>query len=213
MGVKSFIRKVIWYHKKHGWLKLTKLSLERIWWHLNDKGVMYYLDLSTMEVDKSLLRENVFVESYEKMQDIPLKDIEILTELKSKEILMVFLKRLVDRGATLWLTKEDGKLVNVIWTLVGGLNGYYEGLPIVSSDVIFLAGETFPEYRGRSILRITISLVCLKLKERGISRVYSVPNIKNDISVRSQSKVLKRMGTVRSFGFFKWYIAIWDKKM
>lgn len=202
----------MWYHNKHGWIKLTKLFLKRIWWRLNNKVVMYYFDLSMMEVDKSILRENVFVESYEKMQDIPLNDLEILTKLKSKEILLPFLKKFFDRGAILWLTKEDGKLVNLIWTLVGGFNGYYEGLPIVSSDAIFLATETFPEYRGRSILRITIILVCLKLKERGIARVYSVSNINNDISVRSQAKVLKRMGTVRSFGFIKWYIAIWDKK-
>ena len=149
------------------------------------------------------------------MTTTPSKDIEILTKLKSKEVLMSFLKSFFDRGAILWLTKEDGKLVNVIWTAVGGSNGYFgycDGVKMVSSDVMFLAGETFQEYRGRNILRITLSLICMKLKERGISRAYSVPNINNYISVRSQAKIFKIMGTVRSFRFFKWHIAIWDKK-
>ena len=70
MNVKSFIRKVIWYYNKHGLLKLTKLSLEKIWSHLTEKSVAWYLDLSSMKIDKSLLRENVFVEICEFKSDI-----------------------------------------------------------------------------------------------------------------------------------------------
>jgi hypothetical protein len=211
MGVKAFIAKVTWYQKKHGWLKLIKLFLQRIYWQFNDKSVVYTLDLKTMEINKSILRENMNVESYYKIEDIPFVDMENLIKLKNKHILMAFLKSFFERGATLWLTKEEGILVSLIWTSIGGFSSYYDGIQIFPDDVVFHAGETFLEFRGHNILAIMIWLVCKKLKEEGISRVYSATHIKNKASVRSQEKVLKRIGAVRCFNILKWQIAIWDK--
>jgi RimJ/RimL family protein N-acetyltransferase len=102
-------------------------------------------------------------------------------------------------------------VVGIFWTLIGGFDGFYSGLPIFPNDAVFLAGETFSEFRGRNVMPTMMSLVLLKLKEAGVSRVYAGSHVKNAASKRTISKVFKRLGTLRSLKFCKWHIAIWDK--
>ena len=212
MSVKSFFRKVLWYQKKHGTVHLIKLFLERNWQRFNKKEFMYLLDLKTMSVDNSILRGNISVESYSSQEDIPSKEMEQLVKLKSIEILRPALRSFFDRCATLWLAKQDDKPVSLCWTITGGFKGYYSGLHVWHDEAIILAVETFSKFRGHNYCPIMIDLICERLKEGGISRVYIGTHIKNNPMQRSLSKTnAKRIGAVRYCGILKWYIVIWDK--
>lgn len=211
MSVRSLARKVLWYHKKHGWVRLTKLFLAKATERINRKEYMYLLDLNTIGDVNPFLEDGIVVESFTKASDIPPNDMEQLVKLKSDEILSGFLSSFFDRGATIWLAKKDGRIVSLLWSKIGGFNGFWMGHPICPNDAILVAGETFPEFRGRNYFAMMIRVMCGKLKEAGISRAYGAAHINNRASQKSQSKVWKRIGAVRYFGVFKWYVAIWDK--
>lgn len=211
MAIRSLIGKVKWYSRKHGWPNLIKLFLQKIYFTVNEKDAVFALDLKTEKIDQSLSRENIRVERYRSIGDIPSEDMEELIRLKNRDILMPFLKSFFERGADLWLTKEDGALVSLIWTSIGGFSAYYNGIQVLPNDVVFHAGETFKDYRGRNLLAIMMCKVCVRLQEEGISRAYSASHIKNNPSVKSQAKVLKMVGSVRCYNILKWQIAIWDK--
>jgi len=212
VGISSFIRKIAWYHNKHGWGKLIKLAAMNVLDRINKKEYMYLLDLNKLEVDNAFKQKGVMVECYNKESDIPANDMEQLIKLKSKEILLPFLKRFFDRGATLWLAKKDGYIVSLIWSLNGGFKGFYMGLPICPNETVIMAGQTFSEFRGHSYFAIMIMLICEKLKASGISRAYMGAHVNNKASQRAQAKILKRIGAVRHFHINRWHIAIWDKK-
>lgn len=211
MGITSFIRRVQYYHNKHGWAKLIKLAPIKAWDRINKKEYMYLLDLHTLENDNSLTQDGVVVECYNKVSDIPAKDMEQLINLKSKEILFPFLNNFFNRGATLWLAKKDLSIVSLIWSLNGGFNGFWMGMPMWPNDAIIFAGETFPEFRGRNYFAIMIILICKKLRLAGISRAYGAAHLNNKASQKAQSRIWKRIGAVRYFNLTKWHIVIWDK--
>jgi len=213
MRIDSFIRKIKWYHNKHGWAKLVSLAAMNIRDRMNKKEYMYCLDLNTLEFDNTIKKSGVTVESFNKELDIPANDMEQLITLKSKEILLPFLNKFFNRGATIWLAKKDGCIVGLVWSLNGGFNGFWMGMPICPHDTIMIAGETFPEFRGRNYFAIMIILICEKLKLTGTSRAYGASHINNMASQKAQSKIWKRVGAVRYCQLRNWHIAVWDKKL
>lgn len=212
MAISLFIRKVRWYHNKHGWAKLIKLAAMKVRDCINKKEYINLLDLNTLKVDNTLKQDGITVECYNQESDIPANDMEQLIKLKSEEILLPFLNKFFNRGATIWLAKKDGCIVSLIWSLNGGFNGFYTGMPICPNDTVIFAGETFPEFRGRNYFAIMIILICEKLKLAGISRAYVAAHINNKASQKAQSKILKRIGAVRYFQLNNWHIVVWDKK-
>lgn len=212
MGITSLIRRVQWYHNKHGWSKLIWLGVAKTWDRVNKKEYINFLDLHSLEVDDTFKQAGVNVGCFSKESDIPDNDIEQLIKHKNKEILSQFLSRFFKRGATLWLAKKDGDIVSLIWSLNGGFSGFYTGIPICPNDTIVFAGETFPEFRGHNYFAMMILLICEQLKLGGMSRVYVAAHINNKESQKAQSKILKRIGAVRYFQLSNYHIAIWDKK-
>jgi hypothetical protein len=213
MSVKVFLKKVAWYQKKHGSIELLKLFIVKNWRRLNNKGIMYLFDLKTMPTDRDMSRQGIAVACYKAAADIPINDMTHLIDLKSKEILLPFLKSFFDRGATLWLGKDGEKIVSLCWTKVGGFQAYYSGLIIWPDEAIILAVETFSEFRGLNYCPVMIGLICKKLKEYGVSRVYIGTHIKNISMQRSLSKTnAKRIGIVRTYKLFNRYITIWNEE-
>lgn len=211
MSVKSFTGRVLWYQKKHGSIRLIRLSFQKALTWINRKEVLYCLDLNTIEADSGPLGDGVTVDCYHKAYDIPLADMEQLVRLKGKEVLTTFLESFFGRSASLWLMRENGKIASLVWSKVGGFSGYYMGVPIFPNDAIMMAGETFPDFRGRRFISALMRAICESLKKNGISRVYGGAHVSNVASQRAQSKAWRRIGVLRHFGLAKWHIAIWDK--
>ena len=213
MKIRSFIKKIQWYHNKYGgWGNLIMRVAVKGWSIIDKKEYIYLLDFNTLEVGNTLKHDGIVVESYYKISDIPANDMAQLIKLKSKEILLPFLNSFFNRSARLWIAKKDDGIASVIWTLNGGFNGFYMGIPICPNETIFLAGETFSEFRGHNYLAIVMILICEILKQSGIIRAYSGAHMKNKASQKAQSKIFKRIGAVRYFQLHNWQFVIWDKK-
>lgn len=212
MGVGSFVKRVKWYYNKHGWLRLGKLTVIKLWSRVNRKEYINLIDLNMLEVDNTFNLDGITVVAYKKELEISPEDMEQLVKLKSKEILLPFLEKCFHRGATLWLAKKEESIVSLFWSLNGGFNGFYIGIPICPNETILFSGETFSEFRGRNYFAIMIILICKELKLTGISRAYVGAHIYNEASQKAQSKILKRIGAVRHFELNNCHIVIWDKK-
>ena len=202
------------YHNRAvQFLRLIKTFLKRVWEIMVRKEVLYVQDLTTMDADSGLILNGISVECYTKPSDIPADDIELLKRFKTKEMVMAYFAEGFDRGSCLWLAKKDGRVVSRVWTIIGGakVNGFYCGHPILSNDAIIMAGETFFEFRGRRYMAAMRRLVCEKLRDAGVTRVYSAAHIRNKAAQRSQAKSATRIGVTRHLRFFKWYIVLWCK--
>jgi hypothetical protein len=212
MGITTLFKRIEWYHKKYGWAKLMKRTLIELRDRIDKRRYLNFLELHNLEVDSTWRQAGLTVACYKKESDIPANDIEQLIKLKSRLILFPFLNRYFQRGATLWLAKKNEDIASLIWSLNGGFNGFYEGLPISPNDSIIFAGETFPQFRGRGYFGTMIMLISEKLKLAGVSRVYVAVSFHNDAGINAQAKVLNRIGAVRYFRLGDYHIAIWARK-
>ena len=147
MAISLFIRKVRWYHNKHGWAKLIKLAAMKVRDCINKKEYINLLDLNMLEVDNTLKQDGVTVECYNKESDIPANDMKQLIKLKSEELLLAFLNKFFTRSATIWLAKKDGCIVSLIWSLNGGFNGFYTGMFISEVSEAYYYGLPVEEQK------------------------------------------------------------------
>lgn len=192
-------------------IRLIGMFFERVWEIAVRKEDVYAQDLTTMISDSRSMLDGISVECYNKSSDIPTDDLGLLDRFNTKEMMMAYFTKYFDRGWCLWLAKKDGKVVSRVWTIIGGdkVNGFYCGVPILANDAVIMAGETFAKFRGRSYMAAMRRLVCEKLRDTGVSRVYSAAHIRNKAAQKSQAKSAIRIGTVRHLRFFKRYMVMW----
>jgi len=203
----------IWYLKKHGFMSLAKLACIQIWKsYFDNREVFFFLDLCRGDLDTAGNEKGLYVQAYKTADLIPHGDMNQLSQIKGKAVLSRFLESFFRRGAVLWLTKMEGTVVGVQWTLIGGFEGFYS-VPLSSTDAILLAAEVFPGFRGMNIYSRMARLTFTKLREEKVSRVYWKVHRTNKSSLRCSDKTgAKRIGTVRTISMFNRWITIWDKK-
>jgi len=129
----------------------------------------------------------------------------------SRDIVTAFLNWLFSRGAVFWACFEDENLVGYLWSLRGSReNPRYHFFPLGIRDVVFLAHEIFPPYRGRELNRKMTHLVLGEMKTCGIERVYVDVEISNIWSLKSFSKTLfMPVAQARMKNFGKRQIVVW----
>lgn len=203
----------IWYLKKHGLVRLAKLACIQIWGsYFDNKEVVFFFDLCRGDLDTAGNEKGLCVQAYKTADLIPHGDMKQLIQIKGEAVLSRFLENFFRRGAVLWLTKMDGIVVGVQWSLIGGFEGFYS-VPISLTDAILLAAEVFPGIRGMNIYSRMTRLTFTKLREEKVSRVYWKVHRTNKSSLRSSDRTgAKRVGTVRTISMFNRLVTIWDKK-
>ena len=163
---KNMLEKILRFYKDYGILKTISHAFVKFWKEfINNREVMFYVDLNDMKKRNLNFPKNLIVEFYANIEDIPQKYMEQLIELKSKEILLTFLKRFFQRNASLWLGILDNNLVGIKWTIIGGFDGFWS-LPITSNDVIVFSTEVLSDFRGQGINPAMLKLIFSKLQRR-----------------------------------------------
>jgi RimJ/RimL family protein N-acetyltransferase len=129
----------------------------------------------------------------------------------SRAMITAFLGWLFSRGAVFWICFEEKNLVGYLWSLRGsGEDLRYHFFPLGTRDVVFLAHEIFPPYRGRELNRKMTHLVLGEMKSSGVERVYVDVELSNKPSLKSFSKTLfVPFGQARMKNFRKRQIVIW----
>ena len=213
MSIRSIYLKYLFYYKKHGLLKLFRLACARIWRKLfQNRWVMFYFDCTESLANDFNFPENLIVERYYKMEDIPKKDMERLIMIKGKEIVFPFFKKYFRLGAILWLAKLNGEVVGLNWSVIGGFEGFH-CFPMTSKDAVILASEVFPNYRGRGINPAMNKRIVFELKKEGITRVFINCEVWNKANLRSIPKVgFKKLGILHTLRIPGGYITFWYKR-
>ena len=212
--MRVFIRKFSWYYNKHGLLILIARGFRNRLWRrfINSREVVFVAELQNLNTIKYSCPDNLIVEPYNVVKDIPQKLIKQLLDIECEEILFPFLEKNFRLGATFWLGRIDNKVVGYQWSLIGGFNGFYS-LPVKPDEAIIFSTQIFPEVRGKQINPALTEMIFKKLKHIGLTRVYIKVNVWNKANLRSLSKTnCRSLGTVRTIKLFNKYITIWDKK-
>lgn len=135
-----------------------------------------------------------------------------LRKYKSERAVSHFLNRWFSRGATLWSYFIDQDVVGVQWTIPRGFNGFYS-VPIGPGEIIIVAVEVFPLFRGRGLYPHMANRLYDELRIAGYSRAYLKVAASNLPMLRSMAKtpaeVLGQVYTLRLPG--KW-LTIWRRE-
>ena len=129
---------------------------------------------------------------------------------KSERAISHFFNRWFSRGATLWLYIINQNVVGVQWTIPRGFGGFYS-VPIGPGEVIIVAGEVFPPFRGKGLYPHMARRLYSELRKAGYRCAYLKVAASNLPMVRSMSGTsavrLGRVYTRRLAG--KW-LTIWS---
>lgn len=206
------IDQLIWYHRKHGSYRLLKLIFKYIVDHWIRKSVyVFMVDLTKNDFVEPDFNDPIKVVVYSSIKEIPQSDIDQLQILMGPGRAQPFLKHFFLYGARLWLSSVDNKIIGLRWTLQGGFSGFY-CMPIQMNEVVTLAGQIFDHYRGRGFFGKINSFMLYKMRNEGISRVYTGVHCRNASMLRAVRKArLQMIGRVLTISLPGLHVSLWRK--
>jgi RimJ/RimL family protein N-acetyltransferase len=209
--LRSKARAVTWYLRTHGFRHFAQRLWSEVVTRINNKEFVYLVDL-TEALQEADHGEELTIEAHSGRQSLSKGDMAQLESRKAKDALTSFLARNFSRGATLWLVKRGEKIVGLQWTLVGGFGGFYS-LPVSQREVIILAVEVFPDFRGKGYWPRIAELTFSELRRKGFTRVYLKTHVSNHSMQASMRKVnCRTVGLVRTFSVAGKHVTIWDSR-
>jgi GNAT superfamily N-acetyltransferase len=138
---------------------------------------------------------------------------ELISELrryKSEHAISHFFNRWFSRGATLWLYVINQNVVAVQWTLPRGFDGFYS-VPISPAEIILVAAEVFPPFRGKGHFPRMLSRLFSELRTAGYRRAYLKVAPSNRAAQRGMSKTCAvRVGRVYTWRLAGMWGTIWS---
>ncbi len=203
--------KLKYWIRKHGVVNLVKLFFEHLRRRFMEPGeVLFYADASELEDREYRHAEGLTMERHENKSDIPREDLEALyAEKGGEEAFAPFLDKFFRRGAVFYIVKLDGKVAGYQWSAVGWPEGFYR-VPLVPTDAVLHASETFPAFRGKGINPWLTDRILFSLRDHGATRVYAAVRAWNKVNIRSLPKTnLKIIGTSLESRLFGYRVCSW----
>jgi hypothetical protein len=139
---------------------------------------------------------------------------QVITQIrkyKSEYGVAQFLDQWFSRGATLWLYFINEDVVGVQWTIPRGFDGFYS-VPIGSGEIIIVAVEVFPPFRGRGVYPKMASRLHWELGRAGYTCAYLKVATSNRPMLRSMSKIsAESLGEVYTRRLGQKWLTIWGR--
>lgn len=209
--INEYLQHVIFYIRKQGIQRCLKIGLKRLWTGRVGQWEWLYLADLTDIAPPNQNPSDLELVRYSDEREASAALLSSLCKYKSRRGASIFLSRWFSRGATLWVSKVADDLVGLQWSLEGGINGFYS-LPIQAREVIIVAVEVFPPFKGKGLYPRMLSQLFLQLKGSGHRRAYIKVANSNRPMQRSMSKtVCRRIGRVYTFKVLSRWLTIWDK--
>ena len=219
--INLFFQKIIWNVSEDGLLKTSRRMINVGWRKIfQEKVLVSYINCTMLPDDEFLLPDNIEVERYKKLEDLPAVFMDRLrSSIKRKfmkaEAVDYYLDSLLGlfrEGGELWVAKYNQQFASYFWAFLGGYS-LIAMLPLTSKDVDTIGSFTFPEYRGHKILPTLVRYASFKLREEGAQRLYGYSNIWNKSSIHSFANIgLEILGIGRQFRILGRTIVIWFNK-
>jgi RimJ/RimL family protein N-acetyltransferase len=160
------------YYRLHGAKNTVKRfgeSLRRMIF-LN-RDVIYSMDLADWTSRAPKSRDSYFVERIDREADIPEPFLKSIGEQQSEEMFKDYLKRRLEKGATLWCFRNEKEYLGYFWVFIGRtMKPHY--IPLLAKDVHIFDGFIFPANRGQGEMAVMMDLVIDRLKTQGLRRAY-----------------------------------------
>lgn len=200
------------YYRRHGLrgtLRRFLVALRRT--VLNNKTVLFYFDMSHAdEVDPSL-PNNCTVQIIRQYSEILSADLQIMFDHLGKERTQHDMRERFDKGAVLYVMKENQQMAAFIWSLRKRMVEPFF-FPLAEDDVVVFDAESLPEYRGRGFYPLLVRWVLCRLRKEGASRVYMAAKVWNASSLRGLAKTpFRRFGMAQMVRVCGKTITIWYK--
>lgn len=202
MSVKMFIHRIIRYFKRHGLFATGKRFFEKFWWDvIRRRNIIYYVELTKCSLQEFELPEHYAIECKKTGEDIISSELETLYSYRGEKIVQNQMQDHFSKGAYLWLIKNDGQVVGMVWMIrEHTLKPYY--WPMMPGDVHLFDNEIFPDYRGRGINAVFLNGLVVELKDMGLVRAFIETRIINVSERKSLKKTLfVELTTARKWHF------------
>jgi hypothetical protein len=178
------------------------------------RKVIWWTDLTELPEGKFELPENIKITRCISKDGMDKEDLKVLiesgTELMGTNAIKEIDKRF-EKGATLWLIKENGCLAGYEWTMAKD-SLTHTFVPHVESDIHALDIELFKDFRGRGLYEIHVEYLRNIFKNEGFKRLYFETHLLNKRALRAIMKKEPRiLGIARKFYLFGRNIVIWSE--
>jgi len=207
----KFFTRFAKYYKKHGLLKTFQKVCQDVQ-HLFFKSqmVLYYAELKELPDTGLSLPQNINIECRRTYDDAYLSDMQKLTDYRSEKLLTKKIKDRFEKGAVLWIIKQDGAIAGFIWSIRGKtVKPYY--IPLTPDDVFLFDVEVFDTFRGRGLYPLLTNYMVGKLKSEGVIRAFGDIRAWNASSILGAKKTyFHKLAEVRTFNIFGRNITMWS---
>lgn len=202
------------YLRKHGPVGLCKRFLTicrtkvlgQIEW-------LYALDLDSHEIAERSNKQGMVLLRLTEAGQLDSNTRSALLRFKSDFALQTFIDRWFARGAILWIAKQEDQIVGVQWTLKGGIDGFYS-VPVLPAEVIVVAVEVFPPFRGQGLYPLMAAELAIELRLLGYRRAYLKVAASNGPMQRSMTKTLfSKVASVYTRRLGAKSITVWDMQL
>jgi len=119
-----------------------------------------------------------------------------------------------EKGSSVWLLEEDGKILVFEWTIRGKTMEPYL-FPITKDDVHIFDCYAFPEHRGRGLSSKLTNYVLRELKKEGALRAFWEVHEWNGSELKSLRKIdiaFREIGAARKYRIFNKEFILWDRQ-
>jgi hypothetical protein len=208
-NVSAFLEHCRFYIRKKGLLGSAESAIAR--WSASTFGqweILYFIDLvNTAPVGDDASDRFAVFQNRAEVSD------ELITQLrryKSERALTLFFNQWFSRGATLRLYVINQNVVGAQWTIPRGFGGFYS-VPIGPGEIIIVAGEVFPPFRGKGLYPYMARRLYSELRTAGYRRAYLKVAASNLAMVRSMSGTAAvRLGRVYTRRLAGKWLTIWS---
>jgi hypothetical protein len=177
------------------------------------RKTIWVRDITEIEEEGFELPPNITTMPFRSCEEMEEGDLKLLiesnTELMGRRAEYIIKERF-DKGAVLWLIKEDGRLVGYRW-IIAKDPLYPTYFPHMESDIHGIDAEFFKDSRGKGLTGITQKKTMIALKQEGFKRWISEISPRNKSSIRANLKMgHQQIGVARRFSLFGRDIVIWS---
>lgn len=119
-----------------------------------------------------------------------------------------------EKGSSLWLLEENGKILAFEWTIRGKTVESYL-FPLTKDDVHIFDCYAFPEHRGKGLSSKLTNSVFRELKKEGALRAFWEVHEWNRSELKSLPKIdiaFREIGAARKYRILNRELILWDRQ-
>lgn len=146
-----------------------RLEIKRVL--LANRMVLFYCDLTTIDLTTRVLPTGVAIERKIRSEDLDNGDLDEIVQFWNPKLARHHIEERFARGANLWLIRSGARLAGYGWTIQGQtVNSHY--FPLGQNDTHLFDFLVFPEHRGQGLNPLLVGEILRNLASECHSRAF-----------------------------------------